>query len=328
VKLRAGAAAALAALLLTTGCDPNVVVGYAPDDAAGAPFPPVTWLSGAHPGNELQVYLDWGSWRGHPVDVVHVYSDRTSWAGLVQPGWPIDDFRAFDGLLVMSQPLFPEGMVGNIAECAAGAYDAEWERLGTFLVEHDRADMVLRLGWGFNDPVKEWRTGPDPTQWIACFRRIVDAIRSTAPRIQIDWTVNSYESPIPDSGDPFDAYPGDDYVDIIGMDVYDHRPPVYDEAEWDARCQQPYGLCRMFDFARAHGKRAAVGEWGVASCGDDPGGDNPFFIEKMFLTFAANDDLLAYESYFNDGGAEVCSAINGDQNPEASARYRELYGPR
>jgi hypothetical protein len=321
-------ATVMVSVLIAVACDRTVVVGYAPD-AGTAAYPQVTWRSGAHPGNPLSDYLEWGSWRGRPIDVAHVYTDRTSWQGLTQPGWPVHDFAAFTGTLVISQPLYPEGGQGNSAECAAGAYDARWRELGTFLVDNDRADAILRLGWGFNDPEKEWRVGADPGEFIACFRRIVTAIRSTDPDVRIDWTLNSYASPLPASGDPYDAYPGDAYVDIIGTDVYDLDPPARDEAEWDARCSEIYGLCRLMAFARARGKRAAVGEWGVSSCGADPGGDNPFFVRKMFETFAANDDVLAYEAYFDDRDAGVCSTLAEDgPNPMASRLYRTLYGPR
>ena len=51
-------------------------------------------------------------------------------------------------------------------------------------------------------------------------------------------------------------------------------------------------IAAVCDVAHAHGKRLAVGEWGVASCGANPGGDNPFFIERMFRMFADNDDVL------------------------------------
>lgn len=370
------------------GCDPNVIVGYAPelggdppmDAGAGTggrgsggagsnasvagtggsagsepvagmdagvvapvdagvdamvdagPLPEVNWVSGAHPGTELQSYLDWGSWRGHPVDIAQVYSDRLSWSGVTEPGWLIDIFRPYPGQLSMSQPLFPEGGMGNLEDCAAGMYDANWRRFGTFLVDNDRPDMIVRVGWGLNDPDKEWRVGADPVPWKECFRKVVSAIRATAPRIQIEWSVNSYVSSIPAGGDPFTAYPGDEFVDIVGMDVYDQNPSVHDEAEWDARCNGVSGLCRLMEFARAHGKRAGVGEWGVSSCGTDPGGDNPFFIQKMYETFAMNRDILAYEAYFNDTGAGVCSSLREvggvTQNPLSAERYRQLYGPR
>lgn len=330
MRARRWLATALAALALPSagGCDPDVIVGYAGSDAAVHP-PEVTWPSSMHPSNELQGFIDYADWRQRPLDFVHVYPDRFSWNGLVQPGWPIDMLEPFPGELVLSQPLFPELQDNSVSECAAGAYEVEWRKLGEFLVDRGRGDSTIRLGWGFNDPAKEWRVGADPAQWVTCFRRIVDAIRSTGPDVQIDWSINSNASQWPASGNPYDAYPGDAYVDIIGMDVFDAFPAVHTEAEWDARCDEIFGLCTMLAFARAHAKRAAVGEWSVTSCGDDPGGDNPFFVEKMFETFAANADVLAYESYFHDRDAGVCSTIvDGGQNPAAAARYRQLFGAR
>lgn len=293
------------------------------------PLPPVTWPSSMHPSNTYQGFLDFAEWRGRPLDLVHAYVDRNSFDGLVRLGWPLDELEPFQGMVVLSDPLYPEGGLGNNADCAAGMYDEEWQKLGDDLEARGRGDAVIRLGWGFNDPVKEWRTDSDPTLWIECFRRVVTAIRSTGPDVRIDWTLNAYASPFPGTGNPFDAYPGDEYVDIIGTDVYDADPPARDEAEWQARCDQPWGLCTTLRFAREHGKQAAVGEWGVTSCGANPGGDSAFFITKMFRTFAENDDILAYESYFDDADQGVCSSIaEGGMNPLAAARYREAYGPR
>ena len=59
---------------------------------------------------------------------------------------------------------------------------------------------------------------------------------------------------------------------------------------------------------------------------DDVGGDNPFFIEKVFETFAANAETLAYEAYFEDGGGETCSNI--EDHPLSAERYIELFGGR
>ena len=189
--------------------------------------------------------------------------------------------------------------------------------------------MYLRLAWGFNDPGKEWRVGDDPTEWLTCFRRVVDAIRTGAPQVRIVWSFNAYVSSIPAGGNPYDAYPGDDYADFVGLDIYDVDPPSHDEATWLERCNDVAGLCRLMEFARAHGKKVAIGEWGVASCGTNPGGDNPFFVQKMFELFAANSDIVEFEAYFDDTGEEVCSSLmHGDLNPNAAAKYRELYGPR
>ena len=84
--------------------------------------------------------------------------------------------------------------------------------------------------------------------------------------------------------DPTEAYPGDDVVDIIGMDVYAET--------WDASTSdpdkrfayfldQPFGLKWHRDFAREHGKPISYPEWGVGTRPDGHGvGDDPVFMEK------------------------------------------------
>jgi hypothetical protein len=367
-RLRSSAAllapAALCALGLL-GCDPTVLVGHLPPsqsvmdataakpvdagssradaraataDAstrdggaalADAALAAVSWHSGAHAGNDLPLYLDFGTWRGRPLDLAHLYPDRThGWDGIVAPGWPVDMFSPFAGRLMLSLPLYPVGQ-GNNQDCATGAYDAQWRKLGSFLVSAKRADSIIRLGWGVNDLSHDWRADADPADWIACFRHTVTALRATDPQLQIDWSFNPRGAPYVDSSNPFDAYPGDAYVDFIGLEAFDQYPPTHDEAAWTAKCHDATGLCTAIEFARAHHKQVGIAEWGVVGCGPDPGGDNPFFVQKMFETFAANADVMAYEAYFEDGGAEICSDLgNAGSSPLAAGKYKELFGKR
>lgn len=340
--------------LLTGGCDPKVVIGYdaipdarvdepaldaqlddaastadaeQPDAMVRGPLSQLPWPSGAHYTHEVAAYQSFASFRGRAVDIANLYVDRNSWQGLVTPGWPIDVFASFPGKLVLSEPLYPLDM-GNNKDCAAGAYDAQWKKLGTFLVEKGRADTIIRLGWGHNDPSHFWRTDADPKNWIACFQHIVMAVRSTNPRVQFDWSFDPIASSLPQSGNPYDAYPGDAYVDIVGMDEFDRLPATHDEASWQARCEAPLGACRLAAFARNHGKQLAFGEWGATTCGVDAGGDNSFYIRKMFQLFQQNADILAYESYFDEVAGDVCSSLqDGAQLPSAAAEYRRLYAP-
>jgi hypothetical protein len=87
------------------------------------------------------------------------------------------------------------------------------------------------------------------------------------------------------------------------------------------------GLCTVIDFARAHGKRFAVPEWGLVRSGGG-GGDNPFYIHKMYDTFAANAKDLAYEAYYNNSEQDnVRSSLhNPNLNPKSSVRYLKLFG--
>ncbi|WP_241834963.1 glycoside hydrolase family 26 protein [Pseudofrankia asymbiotica] len=285
------------------------------------------WMSGVHPANELQPYLDFGTWRGRQVDLAHVFTVREQgWDPIVEPNWPVNDFASFPGKLVISQPLYPEG-VGNNAECATGAYNDQWKRFGAFLVSKNRADTIVRIGWEFNGWFMYWHVDPDPTNWVKCFQNVASAIRSTDPDVKIDWTFNAHGSPVPDGGTPWPAYPGDEYVDYIGIDPYDMFPPSPDEATFDRQCNDPNGLCYAAGFAREHGKKLSVGEWGVTSCSGDPGGDNPLYIKKMWEAFVANKDVMGYESYYDDPMPNnVCSTIlNGGVNPNSSAEYKKLW---
>jgi hypothetical protein len=299
------------------------------DAAADEPPPRVSWPSGAHASSELPPLNDFAAWRARPLDLVHVFPDRTrGWDGIVEPAWPVEMFSSFRARLLISLPLYPEGQ-GNNQECASGAYDSEWRRLGSYLSERDRADSIIRLGWGPNDLNHPWRADADPSAWISCFQHTVTALRSTAPALQIDWSFNPIGAPNIDTLDPYATYPGDEYVDFIGLEAFDRYPASLTAEQWDEACNAATGLCNVIAFARQHGKKVGIAEWGVASCGSSSGGDNPFFIDRMVRTFAAHSDVLAYEAYFEDSGPEVCSSLSdAKQNPLASARYKQIYSAR
>jgi hypothetical protein len=294
------------------------------DATLRGPFSRLPWVSGAHYTHELSGYSEFASWRGRPVDVAHLYVDRNSWQGLVSPGWPLDLFTAFPGKLVLSEPLYPLKL-GNNKDCATGAYDEQWKKLGTFLVDRDRADTIIRLGWGHNDDTHYWRADADPSDWIACFRRVVNAIRSSDRAVRIDWTFDPIASDTPNARDPYAAYPGDEYVDIVGMDDFDRYPATHDETSFRQKCESKLGLCRLAEFARSHKKQLSVGEWGVVTCGADPGGDNPLYIRQMVQHFSEYADILAYESYYDEAAGNVCSTLISGERPNAAAEYKRLY---
>lgn len=338
VTVTAGEGAAKTTGSLTVGT-PSPAPTAAPAPPASGPAPAssvdsagklsgLPWMSGVHPSNELAPYLAFGDWRGRPIDISLVFTIRDSgWGPITQPDWPVNDFASFKGRLVISQPMYPKGQ-GNNADCAKGAYDAQWKQFGSYLVSKNRADSIVRVGWEFNGTFMYWHADSDPANFIECFRKVSTAIRSTDPQVKIDWTYNAHNSPVPGGGTPWGAYPGDQYVDYVSIDPYDHYPASRDEATFDRQCNDPNGLCYAIKFARDHGKKVGVGEWGVASCSGDGGGDNPLYIRKMWETFVANKDVMGYESYYHDSmPGNVCSTImNGGQNPSSSAEYKKLWG--
>ncbi len=61
-----------------------------------------------------------------------------------------------------------------------------------------------------------WSSRGNEALWVNAYRRAADIFRSVSPSFRFDW-----------NGDPgylqgqTSAYPGDNYVDIVGMDLYD-----------------------------------------------------------------------------------------------------------
>lgn len=285
----------------------------------------VRWVSGAN-GNFPAEIRPWGVWTGRDVDLAMVFGTRDSWQTMVDGGWPLNAFTPaqFPGKLSIAEPLWPKG--GDENACAAGAYDGYWAQFGRSLVSYGRGDAFVRLGWEFNGEWFWWHPTNVET-WKTCYRRAVTAIRSTAPKAVIDWTMTMHRDTLPGGHtNVWAAYPGDDYVDVIGIDSYDMWPASPTEKTWDRQCAKSSGLCTVIKEARARGKRFSVPEWGVVRA-DGGGGDNPFYVQKMYDVFLANADILAYEAYYNnsEAGNVKSSLLNPELNPQSAKLYRQLF---
>ena len=270
--------------------------------------------------------------RGRPCGIAHTYTDRTSYASMTGgSNWTFEFFADFPGALVISQGLAPTGGEADLPRCAAGRYDRQWRDFGSQMVRHGRGDSVVRLGWEFNERTMPWRA-IDTQAYIRCYRRAADNIRATNPDVILDWTINAHGSPDGLCGGlSTNCYPGDAYVDIVGIDNYDHYPWSPTKAAFDRTAAAPEGLTWLYDFARKRGKLFSVGEWGVVPTGD-AGRENPDYVRWMHQWFAAHAEHLAYEAYFSDCGAGgvQSSLFRTDagcvRNPGSAEAYRDLWG--
>ncbi len=211
-----------------------------------------------------------------------------------------------------------------MAGCAAGSYNSKWRQFGQNIKAAGLDDeTIIRLGWEFNGNWYKWQAR-DPQQFARCWRQIVTSAESVAPALRWDWNVNRGRGQ--SVADARLAYPGDAYVDIVGVDSYDAWPGARDEVGWQAQYSGPYGLKFWADFAAAHGKKLSVGEWGNSTgpvASGQSGGDNPFYIAKMVNFFRSQGGNLAYEAYFNESAPYFAGAIFAPtQVPAAAAQYR------
>jgi beta-mannanase len=221
--------------------------------------------------------------------------------------------------------MLPEQEPASFSQCATGAYDEYYRDIGRTLVRLDRGDAVVRLGWEANGDWYAWSIRDDVEGYKACFRRQVAALRSTAPQVVIDWNMTKDSKT---STSVADAYPGDDVVDIVGVDFYNMYPAYPDQAAWDADYDQlynggPRGLGTWLRFARLHGKKLSVPEWGL-NTGTGDSTDSAFYVQAMHDFFRTNADFIAYEMYFNLQDPSFMILPPG-RNPAGSERYRKLW---
>jgi hypothetical protein len=343
----AGSGAAGASGGPSAGAAGSVRAGAGAGPIAGAagsvsPLPQLTWpgangksgVNGDPVLNRASVEA-FCSWRGRPCSIAHTYTDRTSWESMVRgSGWAFDNFAGFPGQLVVSQGLVPNGRAADLAACASGAHDQNFRDFGALMVKKGRGASIVRLGWEFNATFMPWGA-TNATQWKQCFQRAATAIRATNPSVLIDWTINAHGTPSNVcGGSSINCYPGDAYVDIIGIDNYDHAPSASTLADFNRIAEAPDGMTWLYKFAKQRGKPISVGEWGVAPGSDyNQTGENPEFIRWMHQWFAAHAADLAYEAYFNSGMAnDVESNLNRPvgsgcvrQNALAGSVYRSLF---
>jgi hypothetical protein len=294
------------------------------------------WLSGAN-GDPAMTPADvdaFCTFRGSPCDLAETFVARNSWSAIVQPSFAETNFAGWPGRLKISVPPFPENAGASLATCATGAYDSYWRTFGTTLNSTGRQNSIIRIAWEANGDWYQW-SATDPAAYIGCWRHIADAIRSTAnPDPLLDWGINAHYPQNPPSHDARDIYPGDNWVDIVSIDAYDHHPPSPTLAAFNAQANANGGITWLYNFARAHNKLFGIGEWGVASGSDNGGGDDANYIQFMrdWMTARAGQGLY-YEAYFNNCeahnlGSNIYRPTSSTclyRNPNAAARYASLW---
>jgi len=296
--------------------------------AAGARLSGLSWSSGVYtPGGTPAQYNAFGAWRGSKVDVAVMWTERQNWDQMINPSWV---FRTWSGnatTKVLGIPPIPEGDGSTMAACAKGAYDKKWAQFGKNIKAAGMDDeTIIRLGWEMNGNWYKW-SASNPAQFKACWKHVVSSAEKAAPKLRWDWTVNRGAGQ--SVKDARKAYPGNKYVDIVGVDSYDMWPGATSAAAWNNQLNGAYGLKFWMKFAKAHGKKLSVPEWGVypgtAQKGHN-GGDNAFYIKKMNGFFKANAKNIAYEAYFNENASYYAGSIYGyGQNPKAAATYKAAF---
>ncbi|WP_345713785.1 glycosyl hydrolase, partial [Kineococcus glutinatus] len=158
-------------------------------------------------------------------------------------------------------------------------------------------------------------------RWKEYFRRAVRALEVAGSDFEVDFNI---AEGMQDSVGIAELYPGDDYVDVIGIDVYDsYLAPIDPGARTQARNAKENGLTDVVAFAKERDKPLSLPEWAMVAEGDTQGGgDNPTFVDQV--ADVVRDNAVRYQAYFNvpQGGVGMTLA----DAPEGAARYLERFG--
>jgi hypothetical protein len=333
-----------------------------------APYLATYRWGAANSGGGAKANEVYAQWIRQPVVWAEDFMPVDRWDNNIEGGsWQLDEWSQWKKAvlgrrLILSVPLLPGGWdlsgpksgvgAGKPVSLEAGAngdYNIHFQKLAENLVRHGLDDSVLRLGWEFNGGWYNWRAAKNPQAFAGYWQQIVKTMRAVpgAEKLQFCWNPALGWLQFPSEK----AWPGDEYVDYVGLDIYDDSW-VKDTYPWpadaapeeiekrrktvwqDALYYGNHGIKFWSDFAAKHNKPFSIPEWGVSSRKDTHGGlDNPYFIQQMhdFITDPKNN--VAFHCYFDvqapDGRHQLSQGIKGTDTiefPLSSAKFLELFG--
>ena len=272
-----------------------------------------------------------------PVNCVVLFNDANSgWAEWTDPSFTQasageNDWSAWVKAdpavrrVVVTQEMVPSNVPSNWRQLgAAGVYDRYAHQLAVNLVAAGMGNAVIRLGHEMNGNWYHDSLGNDPSQyqdWATYWARIVKTMRAVpGSHFLFDWCINAGYRDIPFSS----YYPGNDVVDIIGIDVYDAGmpgDPQNEKSRWASLDSEPGGLMQIDAFARKNNKPISIPEWGLVSAGSDGLGNDPAYITGIATTVEENQ--VVYEAYFDNerGGTMLLRDA-----PQSLNVWKEYFG--
>lgn len=226
-------------------------------------------------------------------------------------------------LLAYGIPLLTDDNVGDFTGVVNGDYDVHFQKAADALISSGHADAIVRIGWEPNNAnIGSWEATSNPSGYINAFQHVVTLFRNTSGQ-DFTFELSSAIGPSGSITDFSDYYPGDAYVDYIGMNFYDvwwgaSGEGATAEERWDHIRTTNMGMDDHIAFVNTRGKENICSEWGLYEDNGDNfngGGDNPYFITQMADYFRS--ESLYYQCYFDwDWGGGVLSDF-----PNGEAEY-------
>ena len=200
----------------------------------------------------------------------------------------------------------------NLDAVSAGTYDADYRRVFGQLATAGLKSVVIRLGHEANGAWYPWSAVGNVGPYIEAFRHVAGIAKQEAPRALIEY--NMAVSNMLTVG--FDAYPGKDVVNIVGLDIYNKPQGQTTYAErWNGKLKP--ALERHLQYATTWQKPVSFAEW------NNQKEDCAKFINDMAAWFDSLGKKLKYQSLFNPPRTEY--RIPSGLYPQATKAYLKHY---
>ncbi len=159
-----------------------------------------------------------------------------------------------------------------------------------------------------------------PEKYVAAYRHVVDLVRSEGVK-NISWVFHAqnYSWPVESWNTMSHYYPGDDYVDWLGMSVYGKQTQRWDWLTFDTVMRKPYAELSELNAT----KPIMLAEWGV---GEFPRmGDKAAFFDEAFASMKKDYPRLKAAVYWHErwqNDNELYSNLRVNSSPRALDAYR------
>jgi Glycosyl hydrolase family 26 len=278
---------------------------------------------------------DFSSTLGDQPRYAMDFLDGSSWSTITQSGYPYSAWAGKGYTMIWGVDMLPNSYAPNsnanasggscygLTQEAAGSFNSYFATVATNMVAAGFGDSIVRLGWEFNGGWFPWAANGCASAFVGAFQQVVTAMRSVAGQsFTFEWNPTRGDLGV---GDLANYYPGDAYVDFVGLDVYDVEWATYPgmPREFSYMETQTYGLNWLANFAAQHDKPMVFPEWGLGwgSCSASGqavstsnnqvcGGDDSYFINLSAEWFATHN--VAEATFWDDGSSSVDRGANAN----------------
>ncbi len=233
----------------------------------------------------------------------------------------------------------PEQTTVLLNQVINGEKDANYKKVAAEMAACNPSRMYLRIG---HEPNIEWYPwsalgNGNEARFIQAFRHVATLFKTYPGMadVKIDW--NPTEAAFAEVNPGTAYYPGDAFVDVIGMDNYDRVPRTMETHRTAYK--------NLINFATARKKKWSLPEWGLYASykvlnaagteGNSVGyGDHVEYVDLVFDNVRDHASSFAYGGYF-DGhkpsrldlesqNSTVCNADGtGCEYPKSRVQFKK-----